>query len=107
MPRREPPRVRAGPNSAEHMAPGLGAIFEDVKKPDWAKAGKLERLARKRDRLLNELQHLDRATFAVNDDGTNYSDVIELQHDHQSRKLVPERGIEPPTFSLRMSCSTD
>jgi hypothetical protein len=20
---------------------------------------------------------------------------------------VPERGIEPPTFSLRMSCSTD
>ena len=21
--------------------------------------------------------------------------------------LVPERGIEPPTFSLRMSCSTD
>jgi hypothetical protein len=22
-------------------------------------------------------------------------------------QLVPERGIEPPTFSLRMSCSTD
>lgn len=21
--------------------------------------------------------------------------------------LVPERGVEPPTFSLRMSCSTD
>ena len=21
--------------------------------------------------------------------------------------LVPERGIEPPTFSLRMSCSTN
>lgn len=21
--------------------------------------------------------------------------------------VVPERGIEPPTFSLRMSCSTD
>ncbi len=23
------------------------------------------------------------------------------------KSMVPERGIEPPTFSLRMSCSTD
>lgn len=24
-----------------------------------------------------------------------------------NRRVVPERGIEPPTFSLRVNCSTD
>lgn len=30
-----------------------------------------------------------------------------LQTEKLSSDLVPERGIEPPTFSLRVNCSTD
>ena len=32
---------------------------------------------------------------------TKFSDDLSLS------KLVPEKGIEPPTFALRMRCSTD
>lgn len=34
-------------------------------------------------------------------------DPSTLVREHVRWALVPERGIEPPTFSLRMSCSTD
>ena len=26
---------------------------------------------------------------------------------HPRKKMVPERGVEPPTFALRMRCSTN
>jgi hypothetical protein len=30
-----------------------------------------------------------------------------LNSENPFENMVPERGIEPPTFSLRVSCSTD